>query len=274
VAPSGPLTPGSELAAASDRTLGLDGSMAITSDYSKRDSVSADLTGRQTRFLNNAISDITAWGGHAKLRHQLSRGLAFHLGYGLDEVRYRSVASEPVTYQTIDVGLDYANALAVASRTTFSFYTSTSALRFVHQTRYLIGGGATLTRAFARSWSASLAYMRGTEFLAAFSQPALTDSITARVDGLLTRRVQWYSVAGVSRGTIWPDGSTFTASSATSGVQTGITHHLGVFGQYSYYRYEAPPGSTIALLGRFSRQSVTVGLTMWVPMVNRARAPR
>ena len=60
-----------------------------------------------------------------------------------------------------------------------------------------------------------------------------------------------------------------TVYAVSSTLELALTRGLGLFGQYAYYHYRVPPGSTdIPLLPLFSRHTVTVGLTAWLPLIH------
>jgi hypothetical protein len=64
----------------------------------------------------------------------------------------------------------------------------------------------------------------------------------------------------------------FTTGYATTQVNFGLTRHLGLFGQHAFYHYRAPAGvSPVAPSNRLSRQTFTVGLTAWVPIITQER---
>ena len=70
-------------------------------------------------------------------------------------------------------------------------------------------------------------------------------------------------------------GSGFNVYSASTRLDVALNRTLGLYGQYSYYRYEIPPGSSdINLLSKLSRQIATVGLSVWLPIINDTRPPR
>jgi hypothetical protein len=273
-----PLTfasPAYGLASASQRNVALDGTVSITDNYSKRSSVSADLHWREFRFLDSASNDLTTRGGHAVFNHHLTRALSMHAGYGLDQSRYALSGAEAVAYHTIDVGVDYSDDVSFARRTTLAFGTQTGAIRFGNQTHYRLDGHAMLTRAFARTWGATLGYNRQTQFVPGFGQPLLSDSANAGLSGLIAPRIQSFANVGLSRGSVgYLGGSDFTAYTGTAGASIALTRQLGFFGQYTYYSYSVPAGSTaLQLIPQFSRQSISVGLKMWVPIINE-RSPR
>jgi hypothetical protein len=251
----------------------IDGVLTMTSNFSKHSSISVDLDGSRFHFLNDSSHDFDMWGGHAIFHHQLSRAFGWHLGYGRERVGYAFGASTPLMYDTLDAGVDYADSLSFARRTTLSFATSTSALHFTNRTYYQLNGHARLTRDIGRTWSTSLGFNRQTEFVAGFDQPLLSNFVNAEIGGLLAPRLAWSSEIGLSRGSIgFVQSRDFTAYTGSSRLESGITRTLAVFGQYTYYQYEVPPGSGAGfLVPRFSRHAVTIGLTAWIPIIKGGR---
>jgi hypothetical protein len=264
------LTPGFDLSTVAQRNVAFDESVGLTDTYSRRSSLSLSFTGRQTRLLDSSSNDVTMWGGSASYQHRFTRALGFHVGYGENEVRYAFTDAAPINTQTIDAGVDYGSALAFSRRTTLSFSTSTSALRLNGQTHYLLNGAATLSHGFKRSWSASIGYVRGVNYQPGFSVPLISDSVSAGLGGQLATRVKWSSGAGASRGVIGFSGAgSLITYSATSSLNVAVTRKLGLYTQYSYYRYQAPVGSNdLILLAQFARQAVSAGLSIWVPILN------
>jgi len=63
-------------------------------------------------------------------------------------------------------------------------------------------GTAILTRQIGRSWSSYVAYNRSAGFNALFARPVISDNVTAGLNGLIARRVQFGSIIGLSRGNV------------------------------------------------------------------------
>jgi hypothetical protein len=270
------VAPSYDLAVAAQRNTSVTTSLALTSNYSARSSFSAEAHYSHSGFLDHSSENVGIWGGSATFQRHLTRTLAWHLGYGRDQIRYAFKDSRPLTSDSINAGLDYGSALSFSRRTTLAFSTSTGAIRYGNHTYYRVDGNATLTRGFARTWSASLSYLRGIDFLPGFGQPLLSDSVNAQVGGLVARRVQWASGVGASYGTVGFTGSnTFSAYTATSSISIAIRQSLGLFGQYGFYGYHVPAGSAaFELLPRSSLHSVTVGLSVWAPIIRDLKVPR
>ena len=265
-----PLTSSFDLATVKQKNVSLDGSVGITDNISRRSSITASVNARETLLLDSSTDDVHMWGAGASFQHRITRALGFHLGYGQSEVRYEYANAAPVEGQTIDAGLDYGGSLAFSRRTTFSFGASTSALRLNGETHYLVNGSATLTRGFGRSWTTSIGYTRGVNYVPGFREPVQADSVNAMLGGQLVRRLRWSSGAGYSRGSIGFAGAgTLNTFNATSNLNFAMTRGLGVYTQYAYYRYEAPVGSNdLTQLPVFARQAVSAGFSIWVPILN------
>jgi hypothetical protein len=193
------------------------------------------------------------------------------------QARFLGNGIAPSSGDLINVGVDYADALRFDRRTSLSFGSGMAMMRQGSLGRqYVVDGHAVLTRAISRTWSSSLAYSRGVQYLAAYTQPVLADSVSASVGGQLVTRVQAGSSVNYSRGQI---GLTSPASYRTYGASArllfGLTRLLGMSVQYSYYHYDAPTGlSILPLDSRFWRQEVTVGVQTWLPLYHDRRPPR
>ena len=81
------LTAGNQFADLVLRNETLDGALTLTSNYSKRSSVSAEVSWNETRFLDSPDNNFRIFVSHAAFRHQITRPLAVHLGYGLEQAR-------------------------------------------------------------------------------------------------------------------------------------------------------------------------------------------
>jgi hypothetical protein len=147
-------------------------------------------------------------------------------------------------------------------------------LRFSNETHYRVNGAARLSRGFKRTWSAFLGYDRNTEFRIGFRAPLLNDSVNAGVGGLVSRRVQWSGGTSYTHGGIGYSDDVFNVVSGFTRVDIALARPLALYGQYAWYHYELPQGSSVLeLVPRFSRQVAMVGLTLRVPLINSVRPP-
>ena len=131
-------------------------------------------------------------------------------------------------------------------------------------------------RGFGRSGSAAVSYTRDTTFDAGFREPLLRDQVSGGVSNQFGRRLNWTAQAGYARGVIgFESTGHYNSYNAGTGLNIAVTRRVGLFTDYSYYRYDVPVGATVfTSLDKFSRQSVTVGLSLWAPLIADKRSPR
>ncbi|HMF62319.1 MAG TPA: hypothetical protein VK595_18205, partial [Vicinamibacterales bacterium] len=140
--------------------------------------------------------------------------------------------------------------------------------------QYRAVGTATLSHDMGRTWQARLAYNRGAGFAGGFSEPIFSDALIASVAGFLTRRVDFDSTGGFSVGAVGLNSSSdnsFRTYNATARLRVAINPVLAIFGEYLYYYYDL--GKTVVtpveVPSTLDRNSVRVGLTLWLPLVRR-----
>jgi hypothetical protein len=265
---------GFNVATAAERNLAAEVGSGLGFQLSRRDSISVNGGVTRHNFLDQANSAIDSWGAGATWRRTLTRSLSVRAGYGRQDATYRRPQSGPVTGGNFDFGIDFNDGLTFSfspsRRTALSFGTSTSAMTWNDRTYFRLNGNATLAYSFGRSGSAALTFSRGTDFDAAFRDPVLSDVVSAGINNQLNRRMTWGALLTYQHGNIgFGSGTpTFDSYSAGGGVNIAVSRHFGFFTDYSLYRYEVPAGSTVfTSLSRFSRQSVTAGLSIWTPLI-------
>ncbi len=271
---TGPSLSGFGFAAVAERNVIANESIGLTSNFTARSSAFVSIDRYDARLLDSSENDVSSWGGRVGVHHHLTRALGLHLIYSEEQVTFAAPGTPGYLNSSIDAGVDYGDTLTFARRTSIAFGTSTSAVRYSGQTFYRLNGNARLSRGFGRSWSAYVGYNRDTQFLLGFRQPLLTDSASTGVGGQLSLRTRWSAAGAPHRGAIGFNGSDFTTYSASSRLDVALTRSLGLYGQYAYYRYQIPAGSSdIDILSRLSRQTGTVGLSVWVPIINDTKRP-
>lgn len=254
----------------------VEGLVGFSTPYTKRSTLSASVSRRATRFFNQPENNFELWGARGLWTRRMTRDVAARIGYGREEIQ-QSVAGGRFSHEVFDAGFDLARNISLARRTTFNFTTQTSMVRETGgERRYRLNGGIGLVRTFERTWAASLSATRNTEFLPGFLVPIFSDGVGGTVSGMLAERLQWSAAVGASRGQVgFESREDFVSYTGTSRLSAGLTHHLGLYAEYSYYHYDLPAGSTtIVLLPQLSRQSVSVGFSAFVPIFTRVRTPR
>lgn len=253
-----------------------DVSGGFTSRYSKRSTLTASVSRRETRF-QNAASTFDVVGAHAQWKRQLNREFALRAGYGRERIRQEAKPGDEFVHEVLDLGVDFLKSLSLARRTTLGINTQTSVIkRPVTGRRYRLNGSLMLSRHFARTWHATAGVSRSTEFMPGFLEPLLQDAVNFSVSGMMSRRAEWFATVNAGRGQFgFDDSGRFLTGHATTRLNWALMRHLGIYGQYAFYYYELPRSTAaISLLNQVSRQSVSVGLATWVPIINRVRVPR
>jgi hypothetical protein len=234
----------------------------------------------ETEQSDSRFRDYQTHAGSLRLGYDrpVSRNATVRLGYGIRVSDRRSRTGEPAVMHKIDAGVDYSRALSFSRRTSFSFGTGSgiAVTERVDQgggdrrTRARLTGHASLVHEMGRTWTADLTYVRGFRTHEGFDDLFFTDSVTATIGGLVSRRLSFSAAAA------WADsslersrGSGHRGVSATAQGTYGLTSYAGLFARYVYYRYRY--GDNILLDDRFPRQldrhGVRVGLTTSVPLI-------
>ena len=265
------------LATAAQANVSTDGNVAATVRLSRRDTVELGGDARYWNFLDQPESTVSSYGVRARYRRAVTSAIGVYAGFGRDEASYRYSGASDFSSDAIDAGIDYGDTLEFSRRTALSFSFSTSAIRWNEDTHFRVNGGAALTRAFGRTGSGLIQYQRGFEPAGGFREPLLTDTFSGGFSDQVGRDMSWSINAAYVRGNVGFEGGSrrFDVYDAGGRVTRALMRHVAIFGSYSYYRYEVPAGSTVfTFLPKFSRQSVSVGLTLWAPIINDARPPR
>jgi hypothetical protein len=265
------------VATAAERNMVTDGDGRISVRLSRRDTLEASGNARYWKFLDQDENTVTSYGARGRYRRSLSTALGVFAGFARDQSQYRFADADDLTTDTIDVGIDYGDTLEFSRRAALSFNFATSATRWEDETHWRVNGSAALTRAFGRTGSGLLQYQRAMEPAAGFREPLLSDTFSGAFSNQIGRDTSWSVNAGYVRGEtgFGDDARRYDVYDAGARITRALTRNLGVFGDYTYYRYDVPAGSTVfTFLPKFSRQSVSFGLTVWAPIINDTRPPR
>ncbi len=241
--------------------------------------LSLDLSyGYRRSDSKSGAQDFSMQSGGGRLGYILGKGLGLHAGYGYSQSVYQLTVGES-RYQghNIDVGVDYSKALSISRRTTFGFTTGTSGFNDGTTTHYNLVGTAHLTHEMGRTWSAGLAYQRYVAYTETFRAPALTDDFTGSVGGLLSRKTQVQGGVGISRGDVgFTPANNYSSAFASGGARFAINRYSGVSVSYSYYHYLFADDIALApgLLRHTNRQSISVSIDFWAPLIQHNRSGR
>lgn len=249
----------------------------FVSRYSKQSTLTVTATQRATRFLNDANLKFDVLGAQAIWRRQLTRSFALHAGYGQERINQSTRPDADYVYELIDLGIDFTRPISLTRRTTLGITTQTTAVkRPLTGRRYRVNGNATVTSYYARTWRVAAGVSRNTEFLPGFVEPLFSDSVNATLAGLMTPRSELLLTLTGGKGRLGVDGEgRYTTAHSNARINFAITRHIGVYGQYAVYYYKLPPNALgVVLPSQVSRQSISLGINTWLPLLNKVRAPR
>jgi len=204
-----------------------------------------------------------------RYNHSVSRSSTLVTGYTYR--RAEPEGSDSLTFHDIDIGIDYHRSLGRTRRTSVSFSTGTALVQDDTGSDYRILGQARLDHLIGRSWSASLEYHRGLEFINALAELAATDAMTGTLNGFVTPSLEATVSATYSHGFLGgTEGAPLTTTAIVANMQYGLSRYFALDAQYLYYVHEfgVDPISPLIAAG-FDRQGARVGLTIWLPLIRR-----
>lgn len=255
----------------------VEASAGIISNFTRRSTISLLGFVRETRFEKLPQNDFSSRGGRARWQRQMTKNLAVHAGYGMEEMRFQGPDPDETgkyTSELLDIGVDYARGFEIMRRTTFSFGTDTSMTRQNGGTRHFrVNGHVLLERAFNRTWLAQISARRTTEFLPGFRAPVFSDRGEASIAGYLSRRLILNLHAGGGQGQVGlSDPRKFISYTGDARLTFAVSRHFGVFTQYVYYHYQHPPDpQAMLILPKVARQAVSVGVQTWFSLIDKER---
>jgi hypothetical protein len=251
-------------------------SASISHQLSRRSSLGGGYSRHSTLFGGTgSFDDLADQTGSVRYSHGLTRDLGLHLGYGYTAATYGQ-GRQSYENHSIDTGVDYNRALSLTRRTKLAFSSGGTAVRQDQQTRYDVIGSAVLSHEIGRTWNAALSYQRNVGFTELVLQPIFSDSLSASLGGLITRKLTFHSGVGTSRGSVGVDdraSNGFDAWSGFAGVNRALTRNLALGASYSYYHYNFQPGASLVtgLTSNMNRHSVSVTLNAWAPVFHHGR---
>ena len=111
----------------------------------------------------------------------------------------------------------------------------------------------------------------------AFQQPVFTDTVSAMVSGLISRRVSFDAGTGLAGGKVGFSNANngYSTLYTSAGIGIAITRFLNGGLRYGYARYQFDNGVRLPadLLFQTSRHGVHAYLSSWLPLFSRTRRP-
>jgi hypothetical protein len=257
-----------------------DSGVSLDRQLSRRAQVSAFYRRGMSDFDVSSTTDSPAFdvnyqSGGFRFTRDLARGVALRVGYTYRTGDFQNAVDDADDSATdaheIELGVNYGRQLSFSRRTTFSFSTGSTLFEVAGHRNFTVVGDAALRHQFGRNWMSSIAYNRGVGFFTNFSGPTLSDSVSARLDGLFGQRWMFSLDGGLSSGRVYGADedalSRFTTYTTRATMQYAFTAYLASYAQYAYFYYDFPRSPDLPVGGEFDRNSVRVGLSLSVPLL-------
>jgi hypothetical protein len=211
------------------------------------------------------------------LGYSLAKGVSLKAGYAYSTTEYplANGTVDRFVGQSIDGGVDYNKALSFSRRTTLSFQTGMAGVSDGQTIHYGLIGNVQLTHELGRSWSTGVAYSRNVSYTETFRAPVLSDNLSASINGLLSRTVQFQASAGASRGDVgYTSNNGYTSYYASTSTRYAFSRKAGLSVYYAYYRYSFGSGIVLppGISSFTNRQSFGFSVDTWVPLIQRNRS--
>ena len=254
---------------------------ALSFGLSRSTKLSANGDYNRTNFAERAAArpDYESSGMGANVSHRVSRAGGFDVGY-----QYRTAAMD-LDGWTIEhrptIGVTYSPALSGTRRLNMRLTVGPAWVQ-----RPLSGpeqvtddpdpisprfnqlyADASVTYPFRPNWRAGVSYRRTTEYLAPLSEPVLSDSGSAELSGLITRRVDLSAQAGyASAASYSADGENLDTYTAAIQLRYAVKRFLAVYSEYVFYYYDLRAHARVFpdLPRVFEQHSARVGISLFV----------
>jgi hypothetical protein len=258
-------------------------SASLSRRLTPRSSLSADYNFNYTHYSDQNLpyQNWGAGGGYAyRLGSRANLTATYHYRRGVSGLYY---ANQAIDTQDILVGLNYARRLSPSRTLSLGFTIGPSIYRAyvpvvtrtdtVYQkvTRYPVVGSAFLATQIARSWSLGVNYSRGIQYTQGFTDPFFSNSVSGSVTGFVAAWVQLTFSSGYNNGSVGVTvtGRRYDTATASASAQFALTRWVALSANYGYYHYLFDQSVTLpaALAQGQDRNSVSVGMNLWLPLL-------
>lgn len=261
------------------RSVGLAGSIGVTSALTRKATLAVDAQAQQTIFPGFSGNNATTVSSGAVLNYQVWRRLSLFAGYRRSQIVLSDAAAAgpAPAAQWLDFGVNYGDGLTLrlGRRTTLTTNVGLGSGRgLTGRTRFTALGNVALTHSIGRTWSTGASFSRILGYQAGFlQQVGLQDIASTFIGGQLARRVSVSAAASYMRGYLDLDMSDYNDNyGASAGLSMALHRRVSLFTQFGYNGSRVPAGfSALPFLPTFSRRVAVVGLTVWSPLYSNPR---
>jgi hypothetical protein len=256
--------------------------LTLTRGLSRRNSISAmgelqytdfarsTALRRDVNFQRAGLTFVRTMGRHSTMRI----GYDYRTGqFGYDPFAGTEAGARS-SENIIQVGAEYTRPISATRRMVVGFNLGSTAIDRPGAGRsYRFLGEGTANLQFARMWQGVANFQRTLEYVPGFTTPLFLTGVNGRIEGRVSRRLTVVTSSGYSSGesAIPGDTLTFRTYTASARLQQDLTRTLAAYVEYLYYFYDIQGTTqhTPFLLPTMERNSVRVGVTLWVPAFRR-----
>lgn len=258
--------------------------VAINHDFTNRTAVSGIVDWQRTDTSGPTAprQTLNMYASRGQLTRKVSPRTVATAGYVLrtGDLDYRVVTSagRSLGERGVQVGFDHRRPMSGRHLMTVGAQLGASKLRAPQQVEGVVGaerrygelwGQLTVGFEFGRTWRTQTAYRSGIDYVAGLSQPVHTDTISANVTGLLTRRLDVLGSAASSTGSsaLNLKNAVFDTYSGDVRLRFAIARTVATYVEGLYYIYDSRGSQPLVpgLPPRLARTSVRVGVVLRVP---------
>ena len=212
-----------------------------------------------------------------ELSHKLAKDLEVYAGYAYGEQTYSDLVVQNVQdrHPTIRLGANYGKALSFSRRTTVGFSTGIAQIRdrLTGETTFHLIGAVSLKREFGRTWDTAVVVSRNVQYIEALATPLFNDGLGAVVHGSFSRRLQFRSGVGISRGHLGSSQATsFDSRYASTQLSIAMTRYVAAGVDYAYSQLPtSKAGLPLDASGQLNGHTVRATLQLWLPLISQAK---
>ena len=267
-----------------DRAVTTDSTARLEHRFTVRSLLSGSASYRRSHYtvVTPRGTDFTSVEGGGDYRYRLTQNSDLRLGYFYRKANFigteafGGVVPRPAEHN-LHFGVAYHPALSEDRRTILTFEGGTSLVnspvasnQFQARRQVRLVGDAAIARQLGESWLVVGAFRRGTGFVQGLGGPIFSDAVSLTSTGFFNRRTDLLASVAYSNGepTLVGSIATFSTATANARVRVALTPRWALVSEYLFYYYDFTRVVTLAggLEPRVKRNTVRLGITMWLPL--------
>ena len=218
-----------------------------------------------TDFLSR--SDFGLQQASARFTQRLTSGVALRLGYGIGSGTPSGLKTG--VHHDLDIGLALDRSFSISPRTIIGFTSGSTLVSTGQGRQFELVGSLQLQRRLSPRWSSSLSYQRGLTSVENLERPLIANTFGGDLSGFLGAQTRVSVRPVLTWGADVVDASrSFHSISAVANLQTAISRHWAVYGEYVYYgqHFASAAGVPETLAGDATRSGLRAGIALWKPI--------